>query len=136
MAAQQLIGRTLLAAATLVGTALAPALAHAQPASATTGTMMNLSVRGELRGDGTRTAFLTCEPTGGSHPFATDACQELSNVKGDFNQLSGGHSICQLDHRPVTLIATGNWRGQPVTFEKTYSNECVAKAATGKVFSF
>ncbi|MEV0051706.1 SSI family serine proteinase inhibitor [Saccharopolyspora shandongensis] len=135
MAAKRLIGRTLLAAATLAGTALAPALAHAQPASAAHGTVMNLSIRGEGRDD-VRNAFLTCEPAGGSHPYAQDACQALRDVNGDFNLLSTGNSTCPLVYRPVTLTAQGRWQGKPVTFEKTYSNECVAGVATGKVFSF
>lgn len=136
MAAKRLIARTCLAAAALVGTALAPALAHAEPDSSAH-SMVNLSIRGEARDD-IRTAFLTCEPTGGSHPYAQDACQALKDVNGDFTKLTTEHSTstCPLNYKPVTLTAKGRWQGKPVTFEKTFPNDCVAGAATGKVFSF
>ncbi|MGW3470524.1 SSI family serine proteinase inhibitor [Saccharopolyspora sp. NPDC000995] len=135
MAAKRLIARTCLAAAALVGTALAPALASAEPASSAHGSMMNLSIRGEARED-IRTTFLTCEPTGGSHPYANDACQALKDVNGDFTKLTTKQSACPLNYKPVTLSAKGRWQGKPVTFEKTFPNDCVAGAATGKVFSF
>ncbi|MGP4020422.1 SSI family serine proteinase inhibitor [Saccharopolyspora sp. 5N708] len=114
--------------------ALVPALANAETAG--TGSMMNLTARGETRGDAFRAALLTCEPAGGSHPHASAACQTLDAVNGDFNLLSGGHSMCPLVYKPVKLTAKGNWHGRPVTFEKTFSNDCVAEAATGKVFAF
>jgi subtilisin inhibitor-like len=136
MAAKRLIGRTFLAAATLAGTALVPALADAEPASTAARSMMNLSVRGEQRGDPLRTAVLTCEPAGGSHPHANDACETLKAVNGDIGKLAGAHTVCPMVLKPVTLTARGSWQGQPVSFEKKYSNECVAEAETGKVFSF
>ncbi|MCI2416711.1 SSI family serine proteinase inhibitor [Saccharopolyspora sp. K220] len=134
MAATRLIARTFLASAMLASTALAPALANAEPAAS--GSMMNLTVRSEMRGDDFRTALLTCEPAGGSHPHASAACQTLDTVHGDLNLLSEGHSMCPLVYKPVKLAAKGSWQGRPVTFEKTYSNDCVAEAATGKVFAF
>jgi hypothetical protein len=136
MVETRLTGRIFLAAATLAGTALVPALANAEPATGVNGSALNLSVHAETRGEPPRSALLTCHPSGGSHPNADAACQALGEVNGDFNLLGGGHSICTQNYAPVKVAARGNWQGRPVNFEKTYSNSCIAESETGKVFVF
>ncbi|GAA0516386.1 hypothetical protein GCM10011581_46290 [Saccharopolyspora subtropica] len=136
MAAQQLFGRAVLVAATLAGTVLTPALASAEPTTASAGSMLHLSVQGTARDDLPRTVVLTCDPAGGSHPYAPAACQTLQAVNGNLDLLNSGHAMCTLNYAPVTLTARGHWHNRPVTFEKTFPNACVAEAATGKVFAF
>ncbi|MER7009863.1 SSI family serine proteinase inhibitor [Saccharopolyspora sp. NPDC000359] len=136
MVATRLTGRIFLAAATLAGTALVPALASAEPDADVNWSRLNLSVSNDNRGELPRTVVLSCHPVGGSHPHAASACQTLSAVDGDLSALSEGQAMCTLIHQPVTYSARGYWQGRPVTFEKTYSNKCVAEASTGKVFAF
>ncbi|KAA5832814.1 SSI family serine proteinase inhibitor [Saccharopolyspora hirsuta] len=136
MVETRLTGRIFLAAATLAGTALVPALANAEPAADVNWSTLNLTVSTENRGEAPRTAVLSCHPVGGSHPHAKSACQTLSAVDGDLNLLGEGQAMCTLIHQPVTYTARGYWQGRPVAFEKTYSNKCIAEASTGKVFAF
>ncbi|MGW1677686.1 SSI family serine proteinase inhibitor [Saccharopolyspora sp. NPDC002376] len=132
----RLTGRIFLTAVALAGTALVPALANAEPAADVNGSMLNLTVSGQNRGETPRSTVLSCHPVGGSHPNAGSACQTLEAVNGDLNQLTAGQAVCNLNYQPVTFSARGTWQGRPVTFEKTYSNQCVAEASTGKVFAF
>ncbi|MDA3643199.1 protease inhibitor [Saccharopolyspora indica] len=132
----RLTGRIFLAAATLAGTALAPALANAEPAAEANWSTLNLTISTENRDEAPRTAVLSCHPVGGTHPHAAAACQTLNAVSGDLTQLTQAQTTCNFIHKPVTYTARGSWQGRPVVFEETYSNQCIAEATTGKVFAF
>ncbi|MER7077147.1 Subtilisin inhibitor-like [Saccharopolyspora kobensis] len=136
MVETRLTGRIFLAAATLAGTALAPALANAEPAAEANWSTLNLTVSSANRDEVPRNAVLNCHPAGGTHPHAASACQTLNAVGGDLTKLTEAQSTCNFIHKPVTYTARGTWQGRPVTFEKTYSNKCIADASTGKVFAF
>ncbi|WP_433869949.1 SSI family serine proteinase inhibitor [Saccharopolyspora sp. CA-218241] len=139
MPAPRLIGRTLLATAALAGVAAAPAAASPEPVSA-----LRLAVHGEAVGStaepgaALRTALLTCDPAGGTHPKAEAACTDLAGVRGDLTALAESRpaKMCPLIYQPVTVTAQGTWRGKPVSFEQTFSNDCVATSSTGEVFAF
>lgn len=81
---------------------------------------------------------LTCEPAGGTHPSAKVACRELRSVNGDFDSLPPHHqpAACTLEYAPVTAVAHGVWRGKRVSWEREFSNRCVLRAETGRVFQF
>lgn len=79
-------------------------------------------------------ARLTCHPAGGDHPKAAAACLELGRAGGDPDRLDGSPVACTLEFAPVTATAVGQWRGRPISWTRTYSNRCVARAATGSVF--
>jgi hypothetical protein len=140
MAATRLISRTLLAATTVAGAALTPA-AHAAPTAPAAPphevTFMNLSVQPEQARDA-RTAVLTCDPAGGTHPNAAAACQTLATANGDFQALPTAHSnvVCPQIYKPVVFTARGTWHDKPVQFQKKFANACQASAQTGQVFQF
>ncbi len=138
MATTRLIGRTMLAAAALAGAALTPALAGAEPAPAPADSLINLSAYEEGRAGTHRTAVLTCDPNGGTHPNADVACAKLAGADGKFQDLGAqnNNKACPMDYRPVTYTAEGTWRGKPVEFEQKFANDCVAAAHTGEVFKF
>lgn len=137
MAATKLISRTLLAATAVAGAALTPA-ASAAPAPPPQATFMNLSVQPDTNARDARATVLTCDPAGGTHPKAADACQTLTSANGDFNSLPTAHSntMCPQIYKPVTFTATGTWHDRPVQFQKKFANSCVAGAQTGQVFQF
>ncbi|MFD1148879.1 SSI family serine proteinase inhibitor [Saccharothrix hoggarensis] len=87
-----------------------------------------------LRGDSLRVTDLTCEPAGGLHPRAEQACLALSDVDGEIGGLSTGQGFCTLEHDPVVVRASGTWRGETRSFEAVYPNPCVMRAETGPVF--
>ncbi|MFB9907012.1 subtilase-type protease inhibitor [Allokutzneria oryzae] len=79
---------------------------------------------------------LTCDPVGGTHPFARQACRDLKRSDGDFRRLPGDprHSGCPRDYWPVTVTARGFWKGRPIAFKHTYGNDCTRNAESGPVF--
>lgn len=85
----------------------------------------------------TKTATLACDPDGGSHPTPTAACDRLREVNGDFSKLRPRPgTICPAVYSPVTVTASGTWRGKTVSFKKTYGNRCELDAATKPIFGF
>lgn len=83
-----------------------------------------------------KTAKLTCEPAGGTHPDAATACKQLAQVNGDFDALDVDPGPCILIWDPVTVTAKGHWRGTAVDYQETFPNSCVLGRTTGAVFAF
>ncbi|MEU0664172.1 SSI family serine proteinase inhibitor [Streptomyces lavendulocolor] len=83
------------------------------------------------------TTLLVCEPqVVGTHPAAGAACDELSEVNGVFDDLTGEHHACTLEFRPVTATAYGVWKGAPVFYSETFANRCSLINERGTVFDF
>jgi hypothetical protein len=85
-----------------------------------------------------RAVTLSCAPRpAGTHPAARQACAELRRAEGDFDVLAAGGSevLCTREYEPVVVTVDGVWEGRRVSYERTFSNECVKNAATS-VFAF
>jgi hypothetical protein len=83
-------------------------------------------------------ALLDCYPPGGTHPHAAEACSELAAAGGRFDRLhpaANEHRMCPMLYSPVTVSASGEWRGAPVSYQHTFGNLCEAERATGDVFA-
>ncbi|MFF3324898.1 SSI family serine proteinase inhibitor [Streptomyces sp. NPDC002889] len=84
-----------------------------------------------------RGVLLHCSPLpSGPHPDPVAACAELEVARGDLDTLPGDPHPCTKQYDPVTVSATGAWRGRPTAWHKTYANVCELSAATGSVFRF
>ncbi|MER5479399.1 SSI family serine proteinase inhibitor [Streptomyces sp. NPDC002734] len=80
---------------------------------------------------------LLCEPAGGTHPKPEDACAKIAAVNGKLDQLPRASGMgCPGVWLPVTITVTGTWRLQPVSFTKTYGNDCEAAVGSNLVFQF
>jgi hypothetical protein len=80
---------------------------------------------------------LTCDPDNGSHPHATEACNRLREVDGDFTKLDRDTDImCPALWAPITVTAHGTWQGHPIDWQRTYSNACELRASTYPIFAF
>lgn len=128
------------AAALCAAAAVVPAgtPAHAAPAADTRplGTLL-LSVRlTEQPEQGVRTVILRCGADGGTHRFATKACDDLRSVDGNLESMIYDDGPCTLEYMPVTATAVGRWRGRPVSYQETFPNRCDMLRATGDVFRF
>lgn len=144
MTAIRLLGRTLLATTALVGATLAPVSASAETLPTATGepaaeravSIMHLTVDRGTGSDPYRSALLTCQPAGGTHPEPAMACESLAEAGGNFEALRTGNenALCPLVYRPVTVTATGTWKNTSIKYEQTYPNACVLAAYTGPVF--
>jgi hypothetical protein len=82
------------------------------------------------------TTQLNCEPAGGLHKHAKEACDQLIPVEGDFRRLPDSGAICTMELNPTKAILRGKWRNKKVNFQQVYSNPCVVRAFTGEVFDF
>ena len=121
----------LLFACLALATPLVPATASAAPLPASG---LVLSVRSEM---GTlSTTQLHCEPAGGLHRNAKEACDALAPVEGDFTKMEGAGVLCTMELNPTKATLKGKWRGKKVVFEEVFSNPCVLRTHTGKVFDF
>ncbi|MEV5575572.1 SSI family serine proteinase inhibitor [Spirillospora sp. NPDC052269] len=85
---------------------------------------------------GTRTVVLRCDPPGGNHPAAEQACADLAASHGAIDHDPARNQICPMIYRPVIAQATGHWRERAVRFRKQYGNDCVMRSRTGRVFAF
>ncbi|MFI8829431.1 protease inhibitor [Streptomyces afghaniensis] len=85
-----------------------------------------------------RAVTLTCAPTpSGTHPVAGSACAELRGVGGDIHALTARDGVmCTKQYDPVVVTVDGVWQGQRVSYERTFSNECVKNAYGSGVFAF
>lgn len=81
-------------------------------------------------------ASLTCDPTGGTHPKAAEACATLTAAHGDISRIKPRLQRCTMIYAPVDVAAFGTWHGEPVTFHATFPNRCSADAQTASVFGF
>jgi hypothetical protein len=92
--------------------------------------------RGERSAPAARQATLTCGPVGGSHRSARKACLAIGAAHGRLDKLVPDQTMCTMQYDPVTVTATGQWRGATVHYTHTFSNACVLGADTGPVFAF
>lgn len=97
-----------------------------------------LTLTATTSGQAPHVVELTCDPDGGSHPDAQTACMQLSQVDGDIAHLppTQAHIFCPMIFQPITVTATGVWRGQPVRFQDRYTNSCERDNKTGLLFRF
>ncbi|WP_406231079.1 SSI family serine proteinase inhibitor [Nocardia sp. NBC_01009] len=78
---------------------------------------------------------LTCEPAGGTHEHPEVACAALDRVNGSFDDLAADSTAaCIQIYDPVTVTATGTWRGVPVQWQRTFANSCELHSGTAGVF--
>jgi Subtilisin inhibitor-like len=84
-----------------------------------------------------RTVTLRCTPAGGTHPMAHSACRTLILVGGEPTRLNLSPStFCRRIFDPVTITAIGSWDGRRIRAQRTFSNSCTLRAATGPVYDF
>lgn len=81
---------------------------------------------------------LTCEPTGGTHPYAQAACDDLIPVYGRIASIPPEYGVaCPDYYMPVYATAIGSWEGIADTYRAEFYNTCAANVETGgHVFKF
>ncbi|MDO0924530.1 subtilase-type protease inhibitor [Streptomyces sp. TG1A-8] len=85
-----------------------------------------------------RAVTLSCAPTAsGTHPAPARACAELRDVGGDLDALTGRTDVrCTRLYDPVVVTVEGVWRGERVSYERTFGNSCAKDALDSSVFAF
>ncbi|GAA3270395.1 MULTISPECIES: SSI family serine proteinase inhibitor [Dactylosporangium] len=105
-------------------------------ANARTTRLVLTVAKGESTAPAQQRASLTCQPAGGSHKQARTACVELAKVGGRFDRLQLAGGVCTDQWDPVTVTASGRWKGRKVAYRHTFGNACTLSTTTGAVFSF
>lgn len=77
-----------------------------------------------------RQASLDCDPVGGTHPNAEEACDLLAE-SGTIEQIPAEEGFCTMEHNPVTVEAVG-----AEEYTETFGNPCQLGLAKGAVFDF
>ena len=80
--------------------------------------------------------LLTCNPSGVTHPHATEACTDLATARGDFAKLPRKPVFCPMIYAPVTASASGTYEGKHINFHQEFDNRCLLARVTGRVFEF
>jgi hypothetical protein len=79
---------------------------------------------------------LDCNPPGGPHPEAAQACEVLRSTGADPGRIKPAQVMCMMLYAPVTAQITGTWRGGRVKWSHRYGNSCEMTRATGVLFKF
>lgn len=71
---------------------------------------------------------LTCDPTGGNHPYAQQSCDLLAKAAAagtdPFAKTKVGVMCTMIFGGPQTATVTGTWRGNPVNASFSRKNGC------------
>ncbi|CAM00048.1 subtilisin inhibitor-like [Saccharopolyspora erythraea NRRL 2338] len=131
-AAIRLTGRLAVASIVFAVAALIPLGANAETGPT------KVTLTAQQLGAPLSVAVLTCEPSGGTHPRAEDACAVMSATGGMIEEMPAQNpqALCPLIWRPVGVTATGLWNGKPIEYAKTFANDCVMRSQLGVVFDF
>ncbi|WP_249997819.1 SSI family serine proteinase inhibitor [Actinoplanes sp. M2I2] len=79
---------------------------------------------------------LTCDPPGGGHPRAVQACATLEQVDADPGRIPRTSTACILLYKPITATLSGTWQGRDVSWTHRFGNSCEMRRATGVLFRF
>ncbi|MGJ5752603.1 subtilisin inhibitor-like [Streptomyces puniciscabiei] len=79
--------------------------------------------------------LLMCDPLPLGYARAAEACDELTKAGGDISRIPQKKVFCPMIYAPVTVHAHGQWNGEPVDYQETYSSKCAMEARTGAVFA-
>jgi hypothetical protein len=80
---------------------------------------------------------LECDPAGGGHPEAAEACAELEAAGGDPGKIEPTpHTACMMIYQPIAAHVDGVWRGTTIKWEHRYGNSCEMKRALRVLVAF
>lgn len=122
--------RTILGSVVACTAAAVCAVGLAAPASAVrTGADYALILGFENSGE-QRQVSLDCNPVGGTHPNAEEACDLIAEA-GTIEQIPTEEGFCTMEHNPVTVEAMG-----AEEYSETFGNPCQLNLAKDAVFDF
>lgn len=99
---------------------------HAQPADQASATALTISVTPKP-GAKPQKWTLKCDPPGGSHPKAKQACATLSKVKSPFAATPKNQMCTQIFGGPQQAKIDGTWHGAKVDATYNRKNGCEIK---------
>jgi hypothetical protein len=125
-----------IAIAATAGAAIVGVLMSAQPATAASNAANNkVTVTVKAASGPVRSATLTCQPVGGTHQAAADACALLTAAGGDPAAIPPADLMCTMEYAPVKVKVVGKFNGKTVKYKKRFSNSCRTTVEGGALFS-
>jgi subtilisin inhibitor-like len=79
---------------------------------------------------------LDCDPAGGGHPRAAEACAILDAAGGEPDRIPAPNTACILIYAPVLAEVRGDWHGTTVAWQHRYGNSCEMRRALGALIAF
>jgi hypothetical protein len=79
---------------------------------------------------------LDCDPAGGGHPKAAEACAVLDAAGGKPSRIPPAHTACVMIFAPVQAEVRGTWHGKSVQWRHRYGNSCEMRRALGALIAF
>jgi hypothetical protein len=73
---------------------------------------------------GTSTWSLTCDPAGGDHPDAEQACAAIERHRSALNPVPKDRMCAQVYGGPEKATITGTWRGEQIFAALSRTNAC------------
>lgn len=132
-----LVAAAFLAATALAGAGVAAAESTGTPTTPSRSSHLLLTVNGRhIDASSKHDALLTCNPSGGTHPRAAQACADLATAQGDFAKLPKKPEFCPMIYAPVTATASGTYEGKRIDFRQEFDNRCLLARVTGHVFEY
>ncbi|MEU3018359.1 MULTISPECIES: SSI family serine proteinase inhibitor [unclassified Nocardiopsis] len=122
---------TCAAAVALSVVAAAPASADERSTRYTLEVLGGVEHRGETAMSWARAATLECDPAGGDHPRAEEACGLIAQHGDIASVMANPNGACTMEYRPVTVRVTG-----AEDYEETFGNACQMANAKGAIFDF
>jgi hypothetical protein len=130
--------RKLVLVAVALTSAMASGLLAVGPAAAAAPDLLKITISPTLTSpaDQSAAATLTCDPVGGTHKYAAEACADIAAAKGVIAAIPPRAGMaCLPVWRPVEIKVTGVWKGLLIDFSETQTDISCAHIAHGYVFN-
>jgi hypothetical protein len=128
----RILAATVLAVAAGTAAAATPATAAAEPVGVL-GIMITPLPGGTPSAP--RVATLICEPNGGTHPRADEACKDIAEAKGDIAAVPPYPRVgCLPVWQPVTITVRGTWGDKVIDYSAQQGSVSCASISHGSIF--
>jgi Subtilisin inhibitor-like len=100
-----------------------PATSTVQPTGSAPGATLTVQVKASGQAPA-KTWTLRCEPAGGDHPKAQQACVTLAKAKDPFKPTPAGQMCTKIYGGPEVATVKGTWHNKPVNAKFTRGDGC------------
>jgi hypothetical protein len=100
-----------------------PATTSVQPSGSAPGDTLTVQVKASAQAP-PKTWTLRCDPAGGDHPKAKQACDTLAKAKDPFKPTPPGQMCTHIYGGPEVATVKGTWDGKPINAKFTRGNGC------------
>jgi hypothetical protein len=100
-----------------------PATSTVQPSGSARGDTLTVQVKASAQAPA-KTWTLRCDPAGGDHPKAKQACAALAKTQDPFKPVPAGQMCTQIYGGPEQATVKGTWHDRPVNARFSRGDGC------------